>query len=102
MTSDKHAPGFAPGRGFTQEDWDEVSDNPEITETQWASARPFADTRPALVSTMRRGRGNPRTATKDLVSLRLDKEVLAALRGGGSGWQSRANEMLRKSLGIDA
>ena len=101
MTSDKHAPGFVPGRGFTQEDWDEASDNPEITETQWASARPLTDTRPELESAMRRGRGNPITPTKDLVSLRLDKEVLAALRGSGPGWQKRANDMLRKGLGID-
>jgi uncharacterized protein (DUF4415 family) len=35
------------------------------------------------------------------VSLRLDEDVLAALRAGGSGWQSRANEMLRKGLELD-
>ena len=50
---------------------------------------------------MKRSRGNPRMPTKDLVSLRLGKDVLAALRASGSGWQSRANEMLRKSLGLD-
>jgi uncharacterized protein (DUF4415 family) len=102
MASSNEKPaGFVPGRGYTQEDWDDVSDNPEITEEQWASARPLIETRPELVKAMRRGRGNPRSPTKDLVSLRLDKEVLATLRASGSGWQSRANDMLRKSLGLD-
>ncbi len=55
---------------------------------------------PELVAAMRRKRGNPRAPTKDLVSLRLDKDVLATLRASGSGWQSRANEMLRKGLGL--
>ncbi len=101
MASDKHTPSFTPGRGYTQQDWDEVSENPEITEKQWASARPLMETRPELVEAMRRGRGNPKVSTKDLVSIRLDKDVLATLRAGGSGWQSRANEILRKSLGLD-
>ena len=100
MASGEHAPGFVPGRGYSQEDWDEVSDNPEITNEQWAKARPLVETRPELVAAMRRGRGNPRSPTKDLVSLRLDKDVLATLRAGGSGWQSRANDMLRKGLGL--
>ena len=25
---------FEPGHGFSQEDWDEVSDNPELTDEQ--------------------------------------------------------------------
>ncbi len=27
---------FTPGRGYTKEDWDEVSDPHEPTEEQWA------------------------------------------------------------------
>ena len=101
MASDGHAPGFVPGQGFTQQDWDEVCDNPETTDEEQAQVRPMAEALPDLVAAMRRGRGNPRVPTKDLVSLRLDKDVLATLRAGGSGWQSRANEMLRKGLGLD-
>ncbi len=102
MASNDHAPGFEPGHGFTQEDWDEVSDNPETTDEEQAQARPMAEALPELVAAMRRKRGTPKVATKDLVSLRLDKDVLATLRASGSGWQSRANEMLRKGLGLDA
>ena len=101
MASDDHAPGFVPGRGYTQEDWDEVSDNPPITVQQFIASQPLVEANPSLVAAMKRGRGNPRSPTKDLVSLRLDKDVLATLRAGGSGWQSRANEMLRKGLGLD-
>lgn len=101
MASDQHFPGFEPGHGYTQEDWDEVCDNPEITPEQAAKSRPLIETMPDLVASMRRGRGNPRVPTKDLVTLRLDKDVLAAFRASGSGWQSRANEMLRKGLGLD-
>ncbi len=100
MASDDHAPGFVPGQGFTQEDWDEVCDNPETTDAEQAEARPMTEAMPELVAAMRRKRGTPKIATKDLVTLRLDKDVLATLRAGGPGWQSRANEMLRKSLGL--
>ena len=101
MASDEQAPGFVPGRGYTREDWDAVSDNPEITDEQWAQARPLVEVMPDLVAAMERRRGSQRAPTKDLVSLRLDKDVLATLRAGGSGWQGRVNAMLRKGLGLD-
>ena len=78
-----------------------MGDNPEITAEQWAKARPLAETRSDLVASMKRGRSNPRVSTKDLVSSRLDKDVLATLRASGSGWQSRANDMLRQGLGLE-
>ena len=44
-------------------------------------------------------RGRPKAAvTKEPVKLRLDADVLAALRASGDGWQTRINEMLRASL----
>lgn len=101
MASEGHFPGFEPGYGYTQEDWDEVCDNPPITPEQAAASRPLIETMPDLVAALKRGRGNPRAPTKDLVTLRLDKDVLAAFRASGSGWQSRANDMLRKGLGLD-
>ncbi len=95
MASDNHAPGFEQGRGFTPEDWDEVSDNPELTTEDFARSRPLAETRPDLIEAVRRRRGNPKPATKDLVSLRLDKDVLAKFRATGPGWQSRINDALK-------
>ena len=36
---------------------------------------------------------------KELVSLRIDQDVLEYFREGGSGWQDRINEALRKAAG---
>jgi uncharacterized protein (DUF4415 family) len=35
---------------------------------------------------------------KQLVTLRIEPEVLAALRATGPGWQQRANDALRKAV----
>jgi uncharacterized protein (DUF4415 family) len=36
---------------------------------------------------------------KELVSLRIDQDVLQHFQEGGSGWQERINEALRKAAG---
>lgn len=48
----------------------------------------------------RRGRpsGSVQAVTKAAVKLRLDADVLTALRATGDGWQTRINDMLRASL----
>jgi len=44
-------------------------------------------------------RGRPKAeVTKEPVKLRLDADVLTALRASGEGWQTRINETLRASL----
>jgi uncharacterized protein (DUF4415 family) len=46
-----------------------------------------------------RGPGRPRKAvTRTMVSLRMDPDVLAALRATGRGWQSRVNALLREAV----
>lgn len=39
-------------------------------------------------------RGRPAGSKKELVSLRLDKNVVEAFRASGKGWQSRINQVL--------
>jgi uncharacterized protein (DUF4415 family) len=40
--------------------------------------------------------GRPKgSGTKEMVTLRLDKDVLARFRAGGPGWQTRLNDALR-------
>jgi len=39
--------------------------------------------------------GRPAGSNKELVSLRLDAEVLETFRSTGSGWQTRINEVLK-------
>ncbi|UXH79558.1 BrnA antitoxin family protein [Roseateles amylovorans] len=50
----------------------------------------------------RRGRpvGSVAAVTKQPVKLRLDADVLEALRATGDGWQTRINDMLRASLAL--
>lgn len=50
----------------------------------------------SLETAQRRTRGAQKTATKVMVSLRLDRDVIEKLRASGPGWQSRANDILRK------
>lgn len=58
-----------------------------LTDAQWEAVRP----------TVRMGR--PKSAvTKQPVKLRLDADVLAALRATGDGWQTRTNDMLRSCM----
>lgn len=55
--------------------------------------------RPVQVTLTRRGR--PRSDTpKQLVSLRLDGEVLERLRAMGPSWQTKLNAALRKVVGL--
>lgn len=55
---------------------------------------------PEQITARRRGRpaGTTQVVTKEPVKLRLDADVLAALRASGDGWQTRINDMLRASL----
>jgi uncharacterized protein (DUF4415 family) len=48
----------------------------------------------------RTGKPGRPSSGKTLVTLRLDPDVIAALKAGGKGWQPRANAMLRKALGL--
>jgi uncharacterized protein (DUF4415 family) len=44
-------------------------------------------------------RGRPKlVSTKEAVKIRLDADVLNALRASGDGWQTRINDTLRASL----
>lgn len=38
---------------------------------------------------------------KEMVSLRLDKDVLEKFQQDGAGWQDRINAALRKAAGLD-
>ena len=48
----------------------------------------------------RRGRpvGTTKSDTKVAVKMRLDPDLVAALRASGRGWQTRANQILRERV----
>jgi uncharacterized protein (DUF4415 family) len=68
----------------------------EATDEMWARARPAVEVAPEIVAAYRRRRGPQRAPTKQLVSIRLDRDVVAYFRKRGAGWQQRVNEALRK------
>jgi uncharacterized protein (DUF4415 family) len=52
---------------------------------------------------IRRGRPpKPEAERKELVSIRLSREVVEWLRSSGPGWQTRVEELLRREMGIAA
>ena len=87
-------------RGYTDADTAEVMDFPELTDEQRAAARPFAEVFPDLAGSIRKTRGPQKAPTKELLSLRVDKAVVERFKAGGSGWQVRMNEALKKAVGL--
>jgi uncharacterized protein (DUF4415 family) len=83
-------------RGFTAKDLKEVSDSPELTKADFAKAKPFSEVFPALSASIRKGRGPNKAPTKELVSIRLSKNVIEYFKKEGDGWQSRIDETLRR------
>ena len=91
MSSNKQKP-------YTDKDLREVLDNPEWTEEDFAKARPFSEVFPDLAESLRRVRGPQKAPTKQLVSLRLDRDVVAHFKATGPGWQTRINDVLRDAM----
>ena len=76
----------------TPNTWNDPDDAPELTEAFFKTADVYAGTE-------LKSRGRPKAATtKKAVKIRLDADVLSALRASGEGWQTRINETLRASL----
>jgi len=79
--------GPPPGGDFV---WDGVTED----------ERPLAgDEMRSGIAAATRGRGRPAgSGMKEQVALRLDRDVLAAFRASGPGWQTRMNAALREWL----
>ncbi len=52
----------------------------------------------AGIESYRRQRGRPTGSDKESTTIRFDRDVLAAFRAGGPGWQTRMNAVLRDWL----
>ena len=52
---------------------------------------------PSALADQPRKRGRPLSpSTKQQVAIRFDRDVLAALRATGPGWQTRVNDVMRE------
>ena len=68
---------FAPGGGYSKEDWDAVSDNREWTKEDFAKAKPLAEILPELAASAKRGRGKQKGITVGEVHYEeIPKEML--------------------------
>lgn len=85
---------------FSQEDWDDVSDNPELTEDELAQLRPASEMPKHIFEALpKRGPGRPRAEMPKIhVKLRVDPAVVEAYKAGGPGWQSRMHEALVRGV----
>ena len=70
-------------------------ENPEWTDKDFAKARPADEVVPKIVA---RYRGKQKAPTKKQVTVRLDSDLVDALKEGGSGWQTRMNAILREAI----
>jgi uncharacterized protein (DUF4415 family) len=73
-------------------------DNPEWTAEDFKKGRPFKEVFPELYESWKRTRGPQKEPTKQLVSLRLDRDVIAHFKAQGAGWQTRINKALREAM----
>ena len=85
-------------RGFTAKDLKEVSNSPELTRADFAKAKPFSEVFPDLSASIRKGRGPNKSPTKELVSIRLSRNVIEHFKKDGDGWQTRIDETLQKAV----
>jgi len=100
MPKAEQAPGYTPKEAYTQADWDEVSDNPPLTDAELASRRPGPHGMLAeMAEAFLKRAGRPRAEAKAVpVSLRVPPDVLAAYKAQGPGWQTRMNAVLAAGL----
>ncbi len=99
MTRKKVKADFKSGQGFSKADWDAV-DSPPLTKAELAQAKPFSEVFPELAEKMRKNPGGrpPLERPKKAVSLRLDQDVIDKFKASGPGWQSRINDVLKRSV----
>lgn len=89
MDRPKRLTRFESGHGFSREDWDEVSDNPEWTAEDFANAKPFAEIFPEFA------------AGSGIVLVPLDADVARHYAGpDDEDLRKRVNTVLRKAAGL--
>ena len=87
------------GPGYTQDDWDAVSDNPKLTREELATLRPAREMSEIFNLLPKRGRGRPKLPdAKVNFTLRIDPALLDAYRATGDGWQVRMHEILDRGI----
>ena len=78
-------------RKSTANVWIDSDDAPDLSSAEWQAKLAAAPVK----------RGRPKSSvTKVSTTIRLDADVLQALKNTGTGWQTRANGILRSKLRV--
>jgi uncharacterized protein (DUF4415 family) len=72
-------------------------ESPELTLKDMARLQPLSDV-PDVARRWPGRRGPQKTPTKEQVTLRLDRDVVAYFRAKGRGWQTAINSALRRAI----
>jgi uncharacterized protein (DUF4415 family) len=74
---------------------DEEGEVRELLDEDFVRLKRFQDLPEGLQAKLRKVRGPQKAPTKELISLRLSRDVLSGFRETGEGWQGRMDEALR-------
>ncbi len=74
------------------------SENPEWTAADFNKARPASEALPPSLAQKLGVRGPQKAPTKELVSIRLSRDVVETFRASGEGWQTRIDQALKEWL----
>jgi uncharacterized protein (DUF4415 family) len=101
-TLDELRTASAQGKSKTQKNRVKAS-APYVWDGQNEDDRPLTrEEMQAGIEIYRRQRGRPIGSDKESTTIRFDRDVLAAFRAGGPGWQTRMNAALRDWLKTQA
>jgi uncharacterized protein (DUF4415 family) len=75
-------------------------ENPEWNDSDFSRAVPLSGLPKSMqkVLSNRGKRGPQKTPTKQLVSIRLSREVIDHFKASGPGWQARIDETLKSEI----
>lgn len=90
----------AQARGESRTDPAKVrAGTPHVWDGRHDDERPLSrEEMQAGVEAYRSQRGRPAGSDKESTTIRIDRDILAAFRAGGPGWQTRMNAALRDWL----
>ena len=72
-----------------------------LSDAILASMRPLAELDKEFIKSYKEKKHNrAMESDKAVVRISIDRDLLEFLRCGGSGWQSRVNDLLRAAVGL--
>jgi uncharacterized protein (DUF4415 family) len=74
------------------------AENPEWTEADFKKVLPAREALSASLLRKLGVRGPQKAPTKELVSIRLSRDVVESFRASGDGWQTRIDHALKEWL----